>query len=102
MCRGAHPTVVDPSEGAVMSQRPMRTPMPSQTTRTALDAYMAHHAAALALVERIGEALANHDDADDPETLHWGHVGDIAETEHALQQIADRMFAEGEYASERQ
>jgi hypothetical protein len=70
------------------------------TTRTALEAYMAHHTAALALVERIGDALANHDDTDDPETLDWGHVGDIAETEHALQAIADRLFREGEYAPE--
>jgi hypothetical protein len=38
-------------------------------TRTALDAYMAHHASALALLARITEALANHDDAqvEDPD-----------------------------------
>jgi hypothetical protein len=47
------------------------TPMTTRTrdTRTALDAYMAHHAAALALPARITEALANHDDAqvEDPD-----------------------------------
>jgi hypothetical protein len=76
--------------------------MTAATTRTALDAYMAHHAAALALVERIGEALANHDDAPDPEALDWGHVGDIAETERELRSIVDRLFGEGEFAPERE
>lgn len=66
-------------------------------TRTALDAYMGHHAATLALLERITEHIANHDDAP-AESLHWGHVGDIAETRKTLQELADRLFAEGEYA----
>ena len=66
-------------------------------TRTALDAYMEHHAAALALLARITEHLANHDDAP-AEGLHWGHVGDIASTRKALQEISDRLFSEGEYA----
>lgn len=74
---------------------------PTRDIRTALDAYMAHHAAALALLARITEALANHDDApvEDPDTdIDWGHVGDIAETRKALQEISDRLFSEGEYA----
>jgi hypothetical protein len=39
-------------------------------TRTALDAYLGHHTAALALLARITEHLANHDDApvEDPDT----------------------------------
>jgi len=53
------------------------------------------------LVERIHDAIENHDDAD-AEGLNWGHVGDIAETERQLQEIADRLFLEGEYAPERQ
>ena len=67
------------------------------TKPTALDAYMAAQASALALVERIHEAIENHETAD-PETLHWGHVGDIVETCRQLQAISDRLFAEGEYA----
>lgn len=79
------------------------TPMTTRTrdTRTALDAYMGHHAAALALVERIRDAIANHDDApvEDPDTdITWGHVGDIASTRKALQELSDRLFSEGEYA----
>ncbi len=72
--------------------------MTTETTRTALDAYMEHHTAALALVERIHEALENHDDSPLPDDIHWGHVGDIDETERQLRQISDRMFHEGEYA----
>ncbi len=74
---------------------------PMTTKPTALDAYMAHHAATLVLLARITEAIANHDDApvEDPDTdITWGHVGDIAETERQLRQISDRMFHEGEHA----
>ena len=74
---------------------------PMTTKPTALDAYMAHHAAALALLARITEAIANHDDApvEDPDTdINWGHVGDIEWTRRSLQEINDRLFSEGEYA----
>lgn len=71
--------------------------MTTKTTRTALDAYMEHHTAALALIERIHEALDDHDDVP-AEGLHWGHVGDITETERELRLVADRMFHEGEHA----
>ena len=74
---------------------------PPRDTRTALDAYLGHHAATLALLARITEHLANHDDApvEDPDTdITWGHVGDIAETRKTLQEISDRLFNEGEYA----
>jgi hypothetical protein len=73
------------------------TEMTTQTTRTALDAYMEHHSAALAPVERHG-GLASHDVSADPEQINWGHVGDMAETYIALRQISDRLFGEGEYA----
>ena len=79
------------------------TPMTShpRDTRTALDAYMGHHAAALVLLERITEHLANHDDApvEDPDTdINWGHVGDVAETRKTLQELSDRLLSEGEHA----
>ena len=74
--------------------------MPTKTTRTALDAYMAAHADALALIERIHEAVENHDDAPAPEQIHWGHVGDMVETRRMLQAISNRLFNEGEYAPE--
>ena len=74
--------------------------MPTTDKRTALDAYMENQAAALALVERIHEAIENHDTDPAPEQIHWGHVGDIAETRAMLQAISDRLFYEGEYAPE--
>jgi hypothetical protein len=74
--------------------------MPTTTKPTALEAYMAAHAEALALIERIHEAVENHDDAPTPEQIHWGHVGDMVETRRMLQAISDRLFAEGEYAPE--
>jgi hypothetical protein len=74
--------------------------MPTQAKPTALQAYMAAYAEALALVERIHEAIANHDISPDPDSIHWGHVGDIVEARRQLQAISDSLFAEGEYAPE--
>ncbi len=71
--------------------------MPTQTKSTALDAYMAARAEALALAERIAEAIANHDISPDPDAIHWGHVGDMVETRRQLQEISDRLFTEGEF-----
>jgi len=75
------------------------TPMTTRPrdTRTAEQAYMGHHQAALTLLARITEAIANHDDAP-ADGLDWGHVGDIAETRKVLQELSDRLFSEGEYA----
>jgi len=71
--------------------------MTTRDTRTALDAYTEHHAATLALLARITAAIENHDDAP-ADSLHWGHVGDIAETRRSLQELSDRLFNEGEHA----
>jgi len=72
--------------------------MATETTRTALAAYMENLTAAQTLALNILGALENHDVSPAPDDIHWGHVGDIAETRRQLQEIADRMFAEGEYA----
>ncbi len=64
----------------------------------ALAAYLEHHAAAVALVERIQVAIANHDLAPDPEAITWGTVGDMERVRHDLQEICDYLFNEGEYA----
>jgi hypothetical protein len=74
--------------------------MATQNKLTALDAYMAAHADALALIERIQEAIENHDDAPAPEQIHWGHVGDIGRIREMLQAVSDCLFNEGEYAPE--
>ncbi len=76
------------------------TPMtqPTRDTRTALDAYMAHHADVTAILERLQAHYTNHDDADG-ERLDWGHVGSIAHVHAELRQIADFTFSEGEHAA---
>lgn len=67
------------------------------SAQAAMAAYMEHHQASLALLARISEHLANHDDAP-ADGIHWGHVGDASETRKTLQELADRLFNEGEYA----
>jgi hypothetical protein len=65
----------------------------------ALAAYMEHHAAAVALIDRIQVAVANHDTAPGPEAITWGDVGSMEKTRHDLQALSDWLFNEGEYAA---
>ena len=65
----------------------------------ALTAYMEHHAAAVALINRIQVAVANHDLAPDPESIDWGTVGSMEKTRGDLQALSDWLFNEGEYAA---
>jgi len=74
--------------------------MTTQTKPTALDAYMAAHTETLALIERIHEAIENHDDAPAPEQITWAHVAEIGRMRGMLQAVSDCLFAEGEYAPE--
>ena len=64
----------------------------------ALAAYVEHQAAAVALINRIQVAIANHDLAPNPEAIDWGSVGSMEKTRHDLQALSDWLFAEGEYA----
>ena len=64
----------------------------------ALAAYMEHHAAAVALIDRIQFAVANHDLAPDPEAITWGTAGSMEKTRQDLQALSDWLFNEGEYA----
>jgi hypothetical protein len=64
----------------------------------ALAAYLEHHAAAVALINRIHVAVANHDTAPDPESIDWGTVGSMEKTRQDLQALSDWLFDEGEYA----
>ena len=52
-------------------------------------------AEAIAIATRTAGELA---DGESPKGLDWGHVGDMAATVQGLHEVADRMFAEGEYA----
>jgi hypothetical protein len=74
--------------------------MPTQTKRTALDAFMGYQLDALALIERIHEGIESNDLVPAPEQINWGHAGDMNEIRRMLQEISDRLFIEGEYAPE--
>lgn len=69
------------------------------TTKPAPEAYADRHALATALIARIGATISAQT-LEEGEGVNWGHVGDMAETVRALQQISDRLHAEGEYAPE--
>jgi hypothetical protein len=54
---------------------------------------------AIDISRRIATELA---DGQFPPGLHWGHVGDMAETVKGLRAVSDRMFAEGEHVADRE
>ena len=75
------------------------TPMTNRTrdTRTALQAYMAHHVEITEILERLLGHYRNHDDAD-ATTLNWGDVGSIAHAHAQLRELSHWAFSEGEHA----
>ena len=73
------------------------------TTETAAQAYKRTLQTARELADRIADLLSEMErelGTGLPAHLHWGHVGDIAETVNGLRAISDRMFHEGEHAPE--
>ena len=52
--------------------------------QTAEDAYAAHHAAILALLNDLTEAVENLPAPSD--AIHWGQVGDVGRIEELLRQ----------------
>ena len=75
--------------------------MTSETSETAAQAYKRTLQTARALADRIADLLSDLAIGTElPAHLHWGHVGDIAETVNGLRAISDRMFHEGEHAPE--
>jgi len=70
-------------------------------TETAAQAYERNLRAARDLAKRIADHLAEMELGNvRPEGLHWGHVGDMAETVNELRVVSDRLFGEGEHAPE--
>lgn len=69
------------------------------TTRpTALDAFLAAKAAIDRNLARL-QALSDDHFQTDPDTLTWGHVGDLQHLLAGLQDLTDRACREGEYAA---
>lgn len=64
----------------------------------ALAAFIAKKTEIDTMLARIGALSDEHFHAD-PETLHWGHVGDLEHYAGLLKRITDAAFKEGEHAA---
>lgn len=64
----------------------------------ALAAFIAKKTEIDAMLARI-QALSDAHFNADPETLHWGHVGDLEHYAGLLKRITDAAFKEGEHAA---
>ncbi len=64
----------------------------------ALAAFMARKAEIDTMLARIQGLSDEHFEAN-PDEIHWGHVGDLADISKNLREICDRAFQEGEYSA---
>lgn len=69
----------------------------TQSPQTALDAFMARKAEIDAQLARL-QALSDEHFNLSPDSIHWGHVGDLSRYADLLKQITDAAFKEGEHA----
>jgi len=63
--------------------------------QTALDAYLACTAAIYAKLERL-QQLADDHFGHNPDTIHWGHVGDLRRVEAGLDELLAIFGSDGE------
>ena len=63
----------------------------------AVDAFIAKKAEIDTMLARLANLSADHFNAD-PETLHWGHVGNLEFYTSLLKRVTDSAFREGEHA----
>jgi len=63
----------------------------------ALAAFIARKAEIDNMLTRL-QTLSEEHFNDNPDDIHWGHVGDLADMATKLREIIDRAFGEGEYA----
>jgi len=63
----------------------------------ALAAFMTRKAEIDTMLARL-QALSDEHFEANPDDIHWGHVGDLADISKNLREICDRTFQEGEYA----
>jgi len=78
----------------------MESSMHKATTppkQTALDAFMAKKTKIDAQLAKLQALSVDHFNTN-PDTIYWGHVGDIARYADLLRQITDAAFNEGEHA----
>jgi len=75
-------------------QHTMRSP---KDNSKALAAFIAKKAEIDTMLERLAALSADHFNAD-PDTLHWGHVGNLEFYASQLRRVTDAAFHEGEHA----
>ena len=63
----------------------------------AVDAFIAKKAEIDTMLARLVNLSAHHFNTD-PETLHWGHVGNLEFYASLLKRVTDSAFREGEHA----
>ncbi len=63
----------------------------------ALAAFLTRKAEIDTMLARLQRLSDEHFEAN-PDEIHWGHVGDLADISKNLHEICDRVFQEGEYA----
>jgi len=68
----------------------------TQTTQTAIDAFMARKSEIDNQLARL-QALSDEHFNVSPDKVHWGHVGDLGLYANLLRQITDAAFKEGEH-----
>ncbi len=69
----------------------------TRTNDKALAAFMTRKAEIDSMLARLQGLSDDHFEAN-PDDIHWGHVGDLADISKNLREICDRAFQEGEYA----
>lgn len=70
---------------------------PTRNNDKALAAFVARKAEVDTMLTRL-QALSDEHFEANPDEIHWGHVGDLANMAKNLREICDRAFQEGEYA----
>lgn len=73
--------------------------MKTNAKKQAIDAYIRKVAHIEVMLRRLQGACDDHF-YNNPDTIHWGHVGDVSGIEESLQRICDSVFKEGEHAPE--
>jgi len=63
----------------------------------AVEAFLAKKAEIDTMLARLTELSAEHFDTA-PDTLHWGHVGNLEFYASLLKRVTDSAFREGEHA----
>ena len=80
-----------------MSRSNRMTNRPARDNSKTLAAFMARKAEIDDMLARLQTLSDEHFNAN-PDDIHWGHVGDLADMATKLREISDRAFGEGEYA----